>query len=713
MPFSGLGGGRTYAGAYNYTRRPGARKDRTYDRSVARSIPADLWEMYATARLAGSTRKEACIRLGIAPGSATRFDRGDVGSSGHKVWIMRCQGRYPFAVEAADAGNGSPTLFQQRALAEVQCNTSEARQALTDFDLFRRRYLGEISRPWMIAADEAVDRGMQEPGRSFIIINVAPGTGKSTLIRAKALQLTCRNRALRGARLSSVLALGRSEVRLIRRHLERTTPVRQREDLIQRGLACDAVATLEADYGRFKPEGRDLWSADQFVVLQPGGEQIAEKEPTWSAYGMDSAIIGFRFEVMLADDIDTPSAIRASEEVRRQRENDWKDEIETRQEPDGLIVVLGQRLAKKDIYRFLLDMKISTDDGEVLDLRRNPDGHKYTQIVFPAHDDAACTSLHNRDAPALGEGGCLLDPYRQPWRDLLTTRNNNPETYATVMQQKDGTGTTDLVDIAWIDGGTDKEGNTYPTGNCRDTDRRLWEIPMMHRRYGIGCITVDPSGVNHWAVQAWCFVPPATVDDEVVSLDTRARQTLGHQRILLDLFDGEMPANDLIDWKHEQQLFVGRLEEWRQNYLTAGIRLRYVIVEVNVMQRYLLQFDHATRWARQHEITFIPHTTGVLKTDEKLGVYCLKAPYRFGLVRLPSGDPISRAACAPLIQQVTNFPGRRTDQVMSQWFGERNLSKMHHPNESDGQERQWRPSWLNGAADPRVMPWMIAPAGAR
>ena len=101
-----------------------------------------------------------------------------------------------------------------------------------------------------------------------------------------------------------------------------------------------------------------------------------------------------------------------------------------------------------------------------------------------------------------------------------------------------------------------------------------------------------------------------------------------------------MTASDLLDWNHASGAFHGRLEEWAANYQQVHVPLKFVIVEVNAAQRYLLQYEHARRWSRQRQVSFVAHTTGVRKLDAKLGIYALRAPYRFGLVRLPGGDPV-------------------------------------------------------------------------
>lgn len=663
--------------------------------TLSRLVGQIVWQSYVEGRLGGETRAAACRRLSIAVGTAMKFDRGDPTSTGHQLWLDRCAGRWPFAEVAAEERDvdEAPRGAWVPA-ANIKTATVEGRKALTDFDLFGRRFYGEVSMRWHVESAEILVARLEETGRSHIVINAPPGTGKSAFLRRAAGWSTVRNRAIRGARCANTGDLARREVRNQRRMLQRLTPIRQKPELVRRGYAVDAVATLSADYGPFRPDNRELWTNDAYTVMQEGGVYVAEKEPTWSAFGMDSAIIGNRLDFMIGDDLDTPRSVRANLESRTNFFEDWDNEFETRLEPDGVLVVCGQRLSVRDIYRYCLDKKMSTDDVEVLDQTRNT-GQQYTHITYKAHYDDLCKGEHRTDAPAWPDG-CLLDPYRAPYRMLATIRENKPDTYFTVYQQGDGDPKAGLVDRIWIDGGLDAEKILRP--GCWDTERSLWQAP---RTPGIGVIQVDPSGTNHWACQAWLYIPPPPtprvegVDGQLEPVQQQ-QELLGHQRILLDVRDGPMEAPDLLDWNHSEKVFHGVFEEWYRNFLRIGHRLNYVVVEINAAQRYLLQYEHHRRWTSSRQVTTMPHETGIRKLDKTLGVYAIQGPYRYGLVRLPAGDEASRRAVAPLVDQVTRWGkgSLREDQVMAQWFGEYNLAKMAPTPRGDENERAPRPSWL-------------------
>ena len=90
----------------------------------------------------------------------------------------------------------------------------------------------------------------------------------------------------------------------IKRSLERPSPMLAVVEDKERGLAFDAEATLESDYGVFRPGGReDLWRAEGLVVRQPSGVALDDKEPTVSAWGMDSGFLGGRFDLVVWDDL--------------------------------------------------------------------------------------------------------------------------------------------------------------------------------------------------------------------------------------------------------------------------------------------------------------------------------------------------------------------------------------------------------------------------
>src|SRR5690606_4279018 len=159
----------------------------------------------------------------------------------------------------------------------------------------------------------------------------------------------------------------------------------------------------------------------------------------------------------------------------------WDNEGETRLEPGGLLLLVGQRLSSSDLYRYCLDKVAGIEelDGEE-DIDRA--SKMYHHIIYRAHDEKRCRaaedpSVHDRDAtPQLpdGSGGCLLDPRRLNWRMLENKRKNSTD-FATVYQQEDADPSQVLVPKLWVTGGVGTDGVEYP--GCWDNDRGLWEIP--------------------------------------------------------------------------------------------------------------------------------------------------------------------------------------------------------------------------------------------
>ena len=77
---------------------------------------------------------------------------------------------------------------------------------------------------------------------------------------------------------------------------------------------------------------------------------ITEKEATWSAYGQDAGFIGGRFDFVVWDDLVDPKKQKTIE-AKEDLQNYWDDVSEPRLEPEGLLILQGQRFASDDLYR--------------------------------------------------------------------------------------------------------------------------------------------------------------------------------------------------------------------------------------------------------------------------------------------------------------------------------------------------------------------------
>lgn len=549
---------------------------------------------------------------------------------------------------------------------------SEAKAAIEDFGYFQRRYFGRIAYPWQVEAATQVVEMLESPHKEYLVVNCPPGSGKSTLFAHDIpAWLTVRNRKIRGMIGSATTALAENYVDRLRRSLARTRPVQNDEELIKRGLALDAEATLAGDFGRFQPIG-DIWTRSSFVVEQDEGK-TQEKEATWSGYGQDAGYIGQRFDFVIWDDLVDPKKQR-TQEAKEALELYWDDVSEPRLEPSGLLVLQGQRFASDDLYRYCLDKMtgedIDWDTGEVLDKRP-----KYTHILFKAHYEERCHPevTHKRAAPPYPEG-CLLNPERLPWRELSSHIENREERFQVVYQQQDGDPKTVLVPKAWIHGWDGHPG-------CVDKDRDRLELPKNPdgsiALVGdlVSYMTVDPSPTKFWAIEWWVYQPAVEL------------------RWLIDIERKPMDANEFLDFNHATRQFTGLLNEWVQTSNELALPITHVIVEDNAAQRFLLQYDTVHQWMRLRNVEIIPHSTHRNKSDPEFGVESIREHYKYGRKRLPykhgSSSPVQY-----LIDELTTYPHGRTDDcVMADWFGEWNLPRIYSPELAEG--KQWRPSWSN------------------
>jgi hypothetical protein len=541
----------------------------------------------------------------------------------------------------------------------------EARQALEDFDYFRLRYFGRRATPWQKrAADEVVEM-LAGPHDEYVVMNEPPGSGKSTWGHDMCVWLIARDRTIRELLGSATQRLADKYSNRIRKTLERTRPLPAIQGCVK------AEAALSQDYGRFKPiqaEGQ-VWTRSEFTVAQQDTEGVEDKEPTVSAYGMDTEFIGHRANLVLWDDLVTRQTLRNPEQVENQR-SWWAEYGETRLEPGGLLLLVGQRMGADDLYRHCLDMEIPEELVHIVGREK-----KYRHIIFPAHFEDECKQDHGKDAKPWPEG-CLLDPVRLPWTKLATIQQNRSEAYRVQYQQEDVDPAEVLVPKIWIDGGRDPQtGEQFP--GCWDNDRDVAQIPKNLAHPLVSYATADPSPTKFWSIQWWLYQPST------------------NQRFLLDLIRQSMDSPDFLDWNENAGVFFGVMQEWQERSKELNAPISHWIVEVNAAQRFILQHDHVRRWQRLHGVQIVGHSTHRNKTDPDYGVQSMKNIYRFGQVRLP-GKGTGRLASLKLIDEVTRYPNTMTDDcMMAQWFGEHAIKNGSLHNITNHKPIVLRrPSWI-------------------
>ena len=608
-----------------------------------KKVEVNKWQAYFDLRDQGISVDAAARKAKISPSSAYRFERNDPSSGGLEAASLL--GR------SMVAGN-----------IVAQPVSPEASRALEDFAYFRLRYFGRKSMPWQERAAYDMLRAIESNEREYIVMNEPPGSGKSTLFTHDIpCWIIARDRSIRIQIGSRTERQARMYVGRIKRSLEREAPMRADADSLERGIAFDAEACLQDDFGSFKPEGRtDLWRAEALVVRQLDGVQLDDKEPTVSAWGQDSGFLGGRFDVVLWDDLVDRKNSKTPESKDNLREW-WDGEAETRLEPSGTLVLQGQRIAHDDLYRYCLDKKTMNEQP------------KYRHVVFKAHDEDLCTQQHDNVEP--WPKGCLLDPHRLPWGHLETIKHNNPRNFEIMYQQADGDVVGGLVDMAWITGEVDSDG--YPRPGCLDKQRGFLDPPEnLLDGQAWSFITVDPSPTEWWGIIWWLY-DPNTGNRYII--DLHKRRLNPEQFLSLDL--------QSFEWS-------GLIEEMRQQSNNLRIPITHVIVEVNAAQRWLLSQPHVQKWVATYGVVFVPHTTSINKQDPKYGLESIGDLFRQGMIRIPWGDFASRTRCQHLIDEATRYPDYdTTDLIMSVWFSKLGVENHYTPSRS-GMYHLARPSWM-------------------
>lgn len=537
----------------------------------------------------------------------------------------------------------------------------EALKALDDFAYFRRRYFGRKSTPWQEEVAYRLVDLLATKQKEYVVCNMPPGSGKSTLMTLDlAAWMTCRQRGIRGMIGSASQLLAERYLLRLRQALESPFPARAESEEIEMGLAFDAESSLIADFGVFK--NSVMWTSKAFIVAQVDDRPISEKEPTWSAYGLDTAFIGGRFDVAIWDDATEDKHLNTLEIMEKQRDR-WDKVAEKRLEPGGLLVLPGQRLGPEDLYRHNLNKKAGSSQAVTHDECCDAEeGKKYHHFVYRAHWEDRCSGEH--DDLAYYPDSCLLDPNRLPWVELEAEMENNSSNFMQVYQQEDIDPAQTLVNPLWISGGTDPRTKELFPG-CWDHDRGLWELPKLSIPF-VSYLCVDPSPTRMWGITLWVYHPKTQL------------------RFLIALMNTKMAVNQFFDYNSLSGEFTGILQDWYKKTCELGFPLSTLVFEQNGAQRFFLAQDSLRRWQQQTGVRIIGHeTTARNKLDRELGPQILAELYKRGLIRLPgyrSEDQVDRARLTSmkLVDEVTKWPkGRADDLVMSQWFGEASLSSIY------------------------------------
>jgi len=645
-----------------------------------RAISSEDRAIFWQAVQSGVTLKEAARMAGLSYNTALKW-RAKAETTKQELKIAELEGSKP------TGGNMlKKDLVVMRDMPPVVPTgrlTERAKRGLEDFDYFRRVYLGRVPSPWQVDAAYKIVEMLEHPEKKFLVLNCPPGAGKSTLFHDVAVWCIVRNRSVRIMIGSVSQTLAKMYSRRIRDTLERVAPLQPDPEMVKKGLAINAEAVLSLDYGRFKPNNLGaLWRAEEFIVEQQTTGGLDNKEPTVSAYGIESEFIGHRADLCLFDDVASPE--NAKESVARDKLIErWDSMAEARVDPGGLLSVIGQRLGPQDLYAHCLSKVTYEEDPDAYDGEDVTDktveiepvkSFKYEHLIYKAYYEELDTGPQSRKttAPAWPNGP-LLDPFRLSWKDLSYVRYNNPAKFNVVYQQQNMDEGHYLIERVWATGGMGPDGVEYP--GCVDRDRRPGYIPGGLTPPLISIASVDPSPTQFWAIQWWIYQPETNL------------------RYLIDIERCRLTAEELLGYDTGSGNYFGLMEEWQNRSFDMGYPISHWIVEVNAAQRFLLAHDFVRKWQALQGVNVVPHTTSRNKLDENLGVEALLPPlWRTGQVRIPSlTDNWKTMAFIDEMTSWTRDKKKGTDLVMAHWFAELHMPQLRP---MVAPPRMWRPSWL-------------------
>ena len=620
-------------------------------------VDDDRWKTYAKYIALNYSEVESARKAQIAH-STVQLQKKDPTSNMNRV--------------LSSLGNASAGLFTPDKVK------GEAAKALEDFGYFRARYFARYTSPWQEEAAYKILDLASTGQKEYVVVNVAPGSGKSSFFAHDLpIWLAVKDRTRRTMIGSRTASQAQNYTGRIRKAFERSYLVKADAELLARGLAKDATGNLIADYGRFKPTNADRWRVDEFFLAQAEGVEIEDKEPNFASYGMDGDVLGNRFNFVIWDDLVDRTNTR-TEDARQNLIQLWESAMENRLEPNGLLILQGQRIASNDLYRYALDqVEFNEFDGE-----DDPQAKKkiYHHIVYKAHYEELC-GVDGADKPTHAgpyPKGCLLDPYRLPYKEIGRLKANRNDRFLLTYQQEDVDTANALVKQEWIDGGLGSDGYSYP--GCWDKDRSIGRWPEGLNAYSV--VTCDPSPTKYWATQWWAY-------------DAETKQ-----QHLIDLHRKSMDAPEFLDWNTSLKCFTGLLEEWWLRSNDQGHPFTTLIFEANASQRWLHQYDHFKRWSALRGVSLVSHQTNRNKSNEDFGVQMLAPEYAHGRVRFPGKDFLGgRDILKPMIKELLEWTpdggSGTTDCVMAHWFLLWNAPNLFDYNNTKPPQFK-RPSWMGG-----------------
>lgn len=186
---------------------------------------------------------------------------------------------------------------------------------------------------------------------------------------------------------------------------------------------------------------------------------------------------------------------------------------------------------------------------------------------------------------------------------------------------------------------------------CLDRSRSLGDVASLPRDQGYELLgSIDPSPGVHQAVNLWAW----------------SRTNPARYLVDVDVGKGGMDA-----WQDVAARWLGVYD------------LRRWVVEDNSAQVDYIAKREFVKWCADEGVFIHPHTTGMNKHNQGIGIASLIPLFRNNHIVLPYGDALTRGKIDALIREFVNFDPdaprsvrRRIDRVVCAWFANKYIDTL-------------------------------------
>lgn len=505
-------------------------------------------------------------------------------------------------------------------------------EGFPDFPTFSDEYLGARVFPHMLNVVDLIEGRpprwthpsmLFEPGeRDLVLVNMPPEHAKSTAITMNYVTYRiAQDPNIRVIIVSKTADMARKFLRGIK---ERLTHPRYARMHVTFGPP-----------GGFQQDALS-WSQDM-IYINPAARDSGEKDPTVQALGIRGQIYGSRADLIVIDD-----AVDLSNAHDYEKQIAWiQGEVMSRIATTGSLLVVGTRLAPRELYLELRDEKRYPDDVS-----------PWTYLSMPAvlefaedpNDWVTLWPKSNQPEPgARGEAAVPdADGLYRKWDGPALKKKRarlTPRTWSIVYQQE-----------------TVSEQAVFSSEAVQASvngNRMTGQIPR-------GMVNCRPNGMEGLTVVAG--LDPATAGHTaavVIGLDVQTQK-----RYVLDMFNQQGISPDAM----RAMIF-----EFTDRYNVCEWR-----VEKNGFQGFLTEDREVNEYLNTRGCRLVPHFTGQQKLDPDFGVASMSTLFsgweeKRQLIELPS--TAIKEACKALVSQLVTWQpqapkAQKTDLVMSLWFAE-------------------------------------------